>query len=135
MDYRLRRRHKWMWLILTPILAILLFLSAKNLDFFPSIDTLQTDNVEGNVVKEIENAEIKAILSNTSEQYLLNIWVKNPLKSTSSVVYAINPNGEKGEVLGQLEDKGNYVFSSQANIDGFLVMDEIKNQQILKLEF
>ena len=135
MDYRLRRRHKWMWLILTPILAILLFLSAKNLDFFPSIDTLQTDNVEGNVVKEIENAEIKAILSNTSEQYLLNIWVKNPLKSTSSVVYAINPNGEKGEVLGQLEGKGNYVFSSKANIDGFLVMDEIKNQQILKLEF
>ena len=135
MDYRLRRRHKWMWLILTPILAILLFLSAKNLDFFPSMDTLQMDNVEGNVVKEIENAEIKAILSNTSEQYLLNIWVKNPLKSTSSVVYAINANGEKGEVLGQLEGKGNYVFSSKANIDGFLVMDEIKNQQILKLEF
>ncbi|WP_435624885.1 hypothetical protein [Flagellimonas sp.] len=135
MDYRLRKRHKWIWMVLTPVLAILLFLSARNLDFFPASETIPIGKAEGNIVKETENDEIKAILSNTSRQYLLNIWVKTPLKSTSSVVYEINVNGEKGRVLGQLEGEGSYVFPSRSMIKGFVVMDEIKNQQILKLEF
>ena len=135
MDYRLRKRHKWMWMIISPVLAILLFLSAKNLDFFPASETFPMGKVEGNLVNETENDEIKAILSNTSEQYLLNIWVKTPLKSTSSVVYEINSKGEKGAVLGQLEGEGSYVFPSKSMIKGFVVIDEIKNQQILKLEF
>ena len=135
MDYGLRKRHKWMWMIISPVLAILLFLSAKNLDFFPASETFPMEKVEGNVVKETENGEVKAILSNTSQQYLLNIWVKTPLKSTSSVVYEINSKGEKGAVLGQLEGEGGYVFSSKSMIKGFVVIDEIKNQQILKFEF
>ncbi|WP_422859167.1 hypothetical protein ACOKFD_17955 [Flagellimonas sp. S174] len=135
MDYRLRTRHKWMWMILTPTLAILLFLSGKNLDFFSSSENLYMAEVKGNVVEEIENAEIKVVLSNTSEQYLLNIWLKSPLRATSSVVYEINGKGEKGAVLGQLQGIGNYSFPSTGIIKGFIVMDEIKNQQILKLEF
>ncbi|MEM9361040.1 MAG: hypothetical protein AAGA43_00320 [Bacteroidota bacterium] len=135
MDYRLRKRHKRMWVVLISVLAILLFLSAKNLNFFPSTEMLQVDKIEGNVVKEIENAEMKVVLSNTSQQYLLNIWVKTPLKSTSSVVYEINGKGKKGAVLGQLTGKESYVFPSRAIINGFMVVDEIKNQQILRLEF
>lgn len=120
---------------LAPVLATLLFLSAKSLVFFPSSENIEMNGIKGNVVKEVENDEIKVVLSNTSEHYLLNIWVKTPLKSTSSVVYEINSKGEKMMVLGQLQGEGGYVFSSKSFIRGFVVMDEIKNQQTLKLEF
>ena len=135
MDYQLRKRHKWMWMVIAPILLVFLFLVASTLDFSNRVNQVVMEKVEGNAIKEAENTEVKVILTNASEQLLLNIWVKTPLKSTSSVVYEINGKGEKGQLLGQLHGTGTYAFPLKANIAGFIVVDEIKNQQILKLEF
>ncbi len=135
MDSGLRKRHKWMWLILAPVLFILVFLVLDTLRFPSSPKSFDMYSFQGTSIKEAENDKVKIVLSNSSNQYVLNVLVKQPLRATSSVVFEINGKGEKGRVLGQLEGEGNYAFAGKGNIKGIVVEDVIKKQQILKLEF
>ncbi len=135
MDKTLRKRHKFIWIVLTPLLLVLLIWATKDLNFSQSHKTVNLDSTPSSVVAKAENEEIRAILLKNSEGNLLEIEVKSPLPATSSVVFALKGTSERESLLGQLEGVGTYRFQVEGDVRGILVQDVIKKQSVLKLEF
>lgn len=135
MDARLRKRHKFIWIFLAPIITVLAVLASKDLSFSSEETMLISKNETGKVLKQMENEEIRMILIENLGKNLLQVQIKSPMKATSSILFGLTENSEKESVLGQLEGVGTYSFQVKEIIEGILIKDAIKNQQILKLEF
>lgn len=129
MDANLRKRHKYSWLLLAIMLPILLILIIKDLDFN------QPENISYEPNGSSSNNMVDANLAKSDGAYILELNVKSPLKSASSVIYALDMKGEKGTKLGQINGVGSYTFPSEKEIQGIIIQDVLKNQEILKLKF
>ena len=113
-----RKVHKFIWLVLAVVLPVLLFLAIRNLNFSPT----QIVSVEEQVIAKMIEGKV---------EIELNI----PFESPSAVVYELTHEGKTGRVLGQLEGAGTYSFPASENSRGILVLDNIKNEELLKIEF
>nr|WP_299343219.1 hypothetical protein [Allomuricauda sp.] len=135
MDAALRKRHKYMWLVIAPVMVVLIVLASKDLSFSSNTGMLEQKSGPGKILKTVENGKIQVFLMEDSEKYLLQVTLKSPIRATSSVLVGLTDDSKKELVLGQLEGVGTYSFQVSESIEGILLKDPIKNQQILKLEF
>lgn len=113
-----RKAHKFIWVLLAVGLPILLFFIIRNLDF----SSTQTYSQKNQIDAKMKEGKVE-------------IELNTPFASPSAVVYELNQGGKKGHVLGQLEGMGTYTFQASENSMGILVLDEIKNEELLKMEF
>ena len=113
-----RKSHKYIWLVITIAMPILLFFAIKDLDFSSKSNTLQpkqvTAYVEGNT---------------------LQIQLNEPFKSSSLLIYEIDANGKAGKIIGQLAGVGNYKFMLSSKVKGLVIVDGIKKDELFKIEF
>ena len=115
---RQRKAHKLIWMGLAIAIPILLFFASKNLDF----SSVQNPSQEEQLV-------VKMVGDN------VQIELNTPLASPSAVVYELTQDHKAGQVLGQLEGIGEYTFQASKTTKGVLVLDKIKNEELLKIEF
>lgn len=131
----LRKAHSIIWICLIVIIPILLVLSVKSIR-----EPLITDNDV--TIKSTSNGE-QTILENS--QFLIGvkelnsvkhirIILKKPLKSASSMVYGTLNNGTTDQFLGVIDKKGVYQFKADTSIKTIRIYDEIKKNNIIKLE-
>ncbi len=113
-----RKAHRVIWLILVIVIPVLLFFAVKNLDF---------SSAQNNSQKEQISAQMK--------EGKVQIELHTSFASPSAVVYELTHEGKAGKVLGQLAGIGEYTFQASDNIMGILVLDKIKNEELLKIEF
>ena len=135
MDYRLRKSHKFYWILLLLVMPFLMFFAIKNI---PTKVVSSKSISENSVAKEplIETYELKDVIirtrGNNNRIAQVEIEITHPLKTPSAVVYAITDSGEKS--LGAIYGKGIYVFQTES-ISGVKIMDGIKNQELFKTVF
>lgn len=129
----LRKTHLYVWLLLTIAIAILIFFTAKNLNFNSSPDrqSYEYQNLATKPLKSVENDLIKLNLYKNS----LDVILKTPLKQPSIAIYSIVSEGHKKEVLGQLSTVGVYNFTINEIPIGIELYDAIKEVTITKLKF
>ncbi|TAI46850.1 hypothetical protein [Flagellimonas allohymeniacidonis] len=135
MDAKLRKRHKIIWIVLAPVLMVLLIWVAKDLGFSQNSEIVKLETTSSTAMAKAENEKVSAVLLNNQERSILEIVVKSPLRSTSSVVFALTGTQERETLLGQLEGVGSYSFQVEEGVKGIIIKDPIKKQSILKLEF
>ncbi|WP_422861588.1 hypothetical protein [Flagellimonas sp. W118] len=131
MDAGLRKRHKYIWLFLAIVIPILLILVIKDLDFSQTADTNHTIESLSNPIDQAKHNLMDAVVIEKDGARVLEMNVKQPLKSASSIILSLNDNQE----IGQIEGVGTYSFPLKSEIRGIIIKDVIKNQEILKLEF
>ncbi len=115
-----RRAHKYIWIGILAVLPLLMLLAVKDLDF----STIRVSRT---------STGLPVSVSLTGQS--ISIQVNTPFKSTSSLVYEMQPNGSRGVVLGQLEGRGTYNFPVSEVAKGIYVVDPIKDVELLKMEF
>jgi hypothetical protein len=115
----LRKIHRFAWLFIGIAGIIFLIFTIKDLNFYRSHSVLK------------DNEQVKVIM----DKGQLILEVKTSLKSCSSVVYAVDSDGQKGEVLGQVQAEGLYRFELKKPINGVIIYDEIKENELIKLNF
>lgn len=108
MDFKQRKTHKFIWLILALGLPFFLFFSVKSLDFSTTEKKEKTGAFSNSstTLKTTENEWVKASENSGGLEMLL----KKPIKSASSIVYELTEDGEKGKTLGQVSTPGIYSF-------------------------
>lgn len=133
MDYKQRKVHKYIWLILALGLPFLLFFSVKNLDFSSTTKKEKTEDLINSspLLKTAENEWVKASINSEGLEMLL----KKPIKSASSIVYELTEKGKKGKTLGQVSTAGIYSFQCRNSILGIVIFDKLKESEITKLKF
>ena len=131
-----RKRHKYIWLTIAMILPIAMFFAAKNVSFHQVEKKMPQLANKTNAMARATNKQLEiALVKTTNASYTLEIQLKEPLVSTSSLVYGLDATGNKGVLLGQLNGIGDYNFVSRKSVSGIVVHDAIKGNEILKLKF
>ena len=133
----LRKAHKYIWLLIAIGIPVLIVFSIKDLDVFSSKNLLLTEieATKSNVIKVVENDLIKASLIKKDSTNYIEVILKSTLKNPSSLVYGLDQNDEKGELIGQLTTIGIYNFELEQSLKGIVVYDALKETLISKLEF
>lgn len=133
MNTNLRRIHFYSWLLIVLIIPVILFFSIKDLKIERTENKLLKSGVSTtqNAIKITENELIKVWLY----QDEIAVQVKSSVKSASTVIYTLNPDGKKDRVLGQITTSGNYRFKISEQPDGILLYDTLKQKLITKLTF
>lgn len=128
----LKKIHVISWFLIILIIPQFIYRSTKSLEF---TDTQLKERTEITPIKKgtvsAENEIIALILKNNQ----LSLSVKKSLKSASSLVYSCDKEGNKLNLLGQLNSNTNYSFATESNIKGVVIYDSIKNKTITKLLF
>jgi len=96
---------------------------------------LKFEPAKNNVLKTAENDLIKASLIEKDSINSIEIILKSTLKNASSIVYTLNDNNEKGEIIGQITTVGIYNFDIKVSVKGVIIYDSFKETPITKLEF
>ena len=95
-------------------------------------ELITVDKISSHSYKEAENEVIKVWVG----QDYMTILPNAPLKSSSSIIYELNENGEKGKLIGQLQNWEGKAFEGiNRDLKGIIIFDEIKGVEITKLEF
>jgi len=133
----LRKAHKYIWLLIAIGIPVFIVFSIKDLDVFSSksISLSEIEATKSNVIKVIENDLIKASLIKEDSTNYIEVILKSTLKNPSSLVYKLDQNDEKGELIGQLTTIGVYKFELEQSLKGIVVYDALKETLISKLEF
>ena len=82
-------------MVLTPVLMVLLIWATKDLDFSQNNKITKFEPTSSTAVVMAENEKVSAVLLKNTEGNILEIVVKSPLQSTSSVVFGFTDSGEK----------------------------------------
>jgi len=129
----LRKTHKIIWLLLIIAIPILLILSVNSIKepLLTDSDISTSETIGQRTVLENENFLISIKEQETSNA--LQIILKKPLKSASSIVYGVTPNNEDGAYLGILDKKGIYTFDVDKSTKSIRVYDEIKKNNIINI--
>ena len=130
-----RRIHKYIWLIMALILPVLVFMSVRHLNLESRTAQQSSDAELTPNALIVEQDWIKTAIVDTEDGNTLHLRLKKPLKHPSALVYTLNDNGQKGELLGQLQGIGDYEFTMKSSFEGILIYDAIKGVEIEKLEF
>ena len=112
-----RKAHKYIWLVITIAIPILLFFAIKDLDFSSKPGTLKSKQLTAYI-----------------EENTLQIQLNEPFKSPSPLVYEMDTNGKVGKLIGQLRGVGNYKFMVSSKVKGLVVLDGIKKEELFKIE-
>ena len=132
----LRKSHIIIWIGILVFIPVLIVLSITNIPADPIQEGIQEKRtVEGTVLKSSENDYSVFALKETSSGYVIEINLIKPLKSSSSTVYELGPDNNRGSFIGQLETTGNYVFPSHKELKGIILFDMIKETEITKIQF
>ena len=133
MTSRLRKAHKYSWLLLIIIVPVMMFFSIKDLDIFSS-DNNSTSQLNGSnkmSLKVSENELVKFVVFESHVEIIL----KTTLKNSSSIVYEMDEKGNKSSVIGQLTTAGIYEFDINKLPKGIIIYDTLKDVEITKLSF
>lgn len=132
-----RKAHKYIWLLITIGIPILIVFSIKDLDVFSSknMSTTEIKAAKKDVIKIVENDLIKASLIKKDSTNSIEVILKSTLKNASSLVYELYENKERGNLIGQLTTVGIYNFETKESLSGIVVYDALKEKLICKLEF
>lgn len=132
----LRKAHKIIWIILIIAIPVLIVFSIKSIKepLFTDSDLkiVSKDNVQ-NTILDNDSFHISVQGKNTPLN-MLNIVVKKPLKSASSIVYGTSSNSEKEIYLGIIDKKGIYTFDIDKSIKELRIYDDIKKIDISNLK-
>ncbi len=131
MNYKQRKAHKFIWLLLLIIIPTIMFFSIKDLDLFSSNpnNSSQLSGPKKTPISIFENDIVKASVYESK----IEIILKKTLKNASSVVYEINSEGKKGQLIGQLTTAGIYDFNIHNLPKGIIIYDDLKQAEITKL--
>ncbi len=116
----LRKVHKFSWILITFVGVVFLFFTIQQLNF----QTKESSKIN-------ENEQIKILMKSNQ----VEVIIKSSLKTSSSVVYTLKENGERGEALGQVGTVGIYRFNTTNPIQGIVIVDQIKDVELTKLNF
>ncbi len=126
----LRKFHRYFWVLLTIGVSTFLFFSIKSLDFEDKNQAnTELDTNRINPLKVQENDLIKV----SEYTRVIEVIVKKSLKTSSSIVYAMDEEGKRSEILGQVEAVGIYNFRPKQAFKGIIIYDAIKDVEITKL--
>lgn len=128
-----RKAHKVLWLLLVIIIPTIIVFAVKDLDIFNLVENEFADieSSKKKVLKSSENELIKVSLYENS----IEIILKSALKNSSSVVYGLDDNEKKGQLIGQISNVGIYSFKTSKQLKGIVVFDVLKETEITKLIF
>ena len=128
-----RKVHKIIWLLLAIIIPLIMIFAVKDLNILSSKNNqqFQKTNSKEKILNAYENELIKA----TVYENYVEIILKSTLKSASSVVYEMDFEGKKTNIIGQLTTAGLYKFNINKKPKGILIFDELKKVSITKFSF
>jgi hypothetical protein len=132
-----RKAHIYIWLLIAIGIPVLIVFSINDLDVFSSksASSIEIATTKNNVIKVAENELIKASLIKMDSTNSIEVILKSTLKNPSSLVYELNKNNEKGELIGQLTTVGIYNFDTKESLKGIVIYDALKEKLISKIEF
>ncbi|MEP0263037.1 hypothetical protein [Dokdonia sp.] len=131
----LRKAHKIIWIVLGLLGAVLIVLSINSVKqpFLTDSDASIATITEG--VHTIEdNTQFYMSIEEQANSNKLQIVLKTPLKSASTVVYTLTPDHKKGAFLGTIDKKGLYAFDIDKSIKKIQLYDGIKNNEIRNID-
>ena len=128
-----RKVHKIIWLLLAIIIPLIMIFSVKDLTDLSSTNNQKFQKINSKE-KSLNGFENELIKATVYEKYL-EIILKSTLKSASSVVYEMDVEGEKTNIIGQLTSAGLYKFNINKIPKGIIVYDELKKTSITKFLF
>ena len=137
MNYNLRKVHRYSWLFIVIMLPLLIMFSIKDLDFSSSKNTsLQSEKSSAKqLIKVAENELVRVSWLQKADLKSVEVILKTPLKSASSLVYTLTKSGEKGILIGPVSTVGIYQFSFQEPLEGIVIYDTLKETPITQLLF
>ena len=133
MNSRQRNIHKWTWILIAVLIPVTGFLALKSISVVSAERSAHFTTNEDRSFFWTDNMELAAKVE--SEESVLAIKLHKPLKSASTLVYSLDGNGNKGQLLGQLNGTGEYWFQLSERPDGIVLYDMLKEVEIEKLEF
>ncbi|WP_025667164.1 superantigen-like protein SSL4 [Aquimarina megaterium] len=131
----LRKTHKIIWIVLIIIMPVLIVLSIKSIKepLLTDGDLSLTPILSGQRIVLDDDSFFIGIKEQNSLN-ALQIILKKPLKSASSLVYGVLPSKKKDTYLGVLDKKGVYMFEIDKQIRSIRIYDEIKKSDIVNIE-
>lgn len=134
MNFKQRKKHKIIWLLLlvtVPILLVFTIVNLKN-PVFPADNSQHAVKTEGKQII-LEDATFTVFLDRQNTANNLQIFLKKSLESPTSLVYAISANKPKGDYLGTLTAKGNYVYNIKRTTASVKIYDAIKKEELINI--
>ncbi|WP_109302672.1 hypothetical protein [Aquimarina sp. AU474] len=131
----LRKMHKIIWIMLIVIVPVLIFLSIQSIKqpLLTDSDVLLTSEESGKRAV-IDNEHLSISIDEQGSSNTLQLILKKPLKSASSIVYAVSSNQQKRSLLGVLDTKGIYTFELNKLTESITIYDEIKKSDIINIK-
>ncbi len=117
------------------VLPLLIFGAVRHLSFGPQSPYKSGESESEINALVVEQDWIRTAVIDNSDETLLHIRLKKPLKFPSALVYTLDKWGNKDQFLGQLHGIGDYEFPLTSSFEGILFYDAIKEEEIEKLEF
>lgn len=130
MNSGLRKVHKFSWILIAILGTVFLFFAIKELNFNTQKPEEKAKVEIASLPQSKEDKWIKVSLKGNQ----VELVVKTPLKTSSSVIYGLHTDGKK-QVLGQVTTVGIYVFYTDKPIQGIEVFDKIKEVELTKIVF
>ncbi|WP_024771797.1 hypothetical protein [Aquimarina macrocephali] len=130
----IRKMHKIIWILLIIIMPVLIILSIKSIKepLLTDGDVSLTPTLSGQRII-IEDDIFFISIKEQSSFNSLQIILKRPIKSASSLIYGIS-NHKKDTYLGTINKKGVYTFEIDKKIRSIRIYDEIKKNDIINIE-
>ncbi len=131
----LRKAHKILWIVLTVVGIVLIVFAIKSVK-----QQLRTDEdiaittASEAVHAVINNDQLQVRVEELATTNQLQIAIKKPLKSASTVVYALTSDNTQGAFLGSIDKKGLYTFDIDKSIKKIQLYDGIKNTEIQNID-
>jgi hypothetical protein len=131
----LRKAHKIIWIVLTVVGVVLIVFSIKSVKQQLHTDGDIAITTASDAVHTIENnPQLYVSIEELANSNTLQIAIKKPLKSASTVVYALTPENNQGAFLGSIDKKGLYTFDIDKSIKKIQLYDGIKNNEIRNID-
>ncbi|WP_299247066.1 hypothetical protein [uncultured Aquimarina sp.] len=130
----LRKTHKIIWIILLITVPVLIMFSIHSIKepLLTDNDVLLSEKISGQR-SVLENDTFYISIKEQNSSNALQVILKKPLKTASSIVYSLTPSNGNGTYLGTLSKKGIYQFEVDKSTRSIRIYDEIKKNNIINI--
>ncbi|WP_299443666.1 hypothetical protein [uncultured Aquimarina sp.] len=130
----LRKTHKIIWILLLIAVPVLLMFSIHSIKepLLTDSDVLISEKVSGQRTV-LENDTFYISIKEQNSSNALQVILKKPLKTASSILYGITPSNGDGNYLGTLSKKGIYQFEVDKSTKSIRIYDDIKKNNIINI--
>ncbi|WP_298544564.1 hypothetical protein [uncultured Aquimarina sp.] len=130
----LRKAHKITWILLLIAVPVLIMFSIHSIKepLLTDNDVLLSEKISGQRTV-LENDTFYISIKEQNSSNALQIILKKPLKTASSIVYSLTPSNGDGTYLGTLSKKGIYQFEVDKSTRSIRIYDEIKKNNIINI--